>query len=48
MPRRKKREPTELPTEEAIKHLFPQKVVDLVKEITRDKDEEVQQEGEPT
>ncbi len=48
MPRRKRRQPTELPTEEAIKHLFPREVVDKVKEVTRDNDDAVQEEGEPT
>ena len=38
MPRKKKKL-TELPDEEAIKKLFPKKVVDKMKEIAHEKDD---------
>ena len=37
MPRKKKRI-TELPTEEAIRKLFPKKVVDMAKKVAHEKD----------
>ena len=42
MPRQKepKKEPIEMTTEEALKELFPPKVVDHLKDLTRCDDEE--------
>ena len=38
MPRRKKRV-TELPTEEAVRKLFPKKAVEVAKEVAHERDD---------
>ena len=47
MPKRKKKDVTEMTTDELARHVFPKKVVDELKRVAHEKDDETEPKSKP-